>query len=246
MTTNYNDLSDRYDQTKISPLRKYVDEFTLLEVLGNVRGKSVLDLACGDGHYTRLVKAQGAAYVVGVDISRAMIAAARSQEQQAPLGLEYQVKDVIELEEIGSFDIALAVYLFPYAATRKQLGGMCGSIYRNLTAGGKLVAATMNPAVTETDLPGYQKYGVNVTAPSGLQDGAAITASLEIPTGAVDISAFHWARATYEQVLKEAGFQDITWHSMEVPDEAIQRYGQDYWQTYQAKSLDIVLTCHKI
>ena len=77
VTTDYDNLSDSYGQTKVSPLRKYVDEYTLFKVLGNIRGKSVLDLACGDGHYTRLVKAKGAATVVGVDISPAMIDAAR-------------------------------------------------------------------------------------------------------------------------------------------------------------------------
>jgi 2-polyprenyl-3-methyl-5-hydroxy-6-metoxy-1,4-benzoquinol methylase len=245
MTTDYNHLRDKYDQTKISPLRKYVDKFTLLNVLGNVRGKSVLDLGCGNGHYTRTVKSQGAAQVVGVDISQAMIAEARSQEQQTPLGIEYRVQDVANLERIRSFDIALAVYLFPYAATRRQLSEMCHSAHRNLKPGGKLVAAIMNPAVTKAELPGYQKYGVTVTAPTELQDGAAITASLEIPGGSVDVSAYYWSQAIYEQTLREAGFQKIVWHPMEVPEEAIQRYGQNYWQTYQAKALDIVFECYK-
>jgi 2-polyprenyl-3-methyl-5-hydroxy-6-metoxy-1,4-benzoquinol methylase len=245
MTTDYNHLSDKYDQTKVSPLRKYVDKFTLLKVLGNVRAKSALDLGCGHGHYTRIVKSQGAARVVGVDISQAMIADARSQEQQTPLGIEYRVEDVIDLESIGSFDLALAVYLFPYAASRQQLGGMCGSIYRNLKPGGKLVAAIFNSAITEAELPRYQKYGVNVIAPTGLYDGAAITAGLETPDGSVNISTYYWSQATYERLLEEAGFQKIVWHPMEVPEDAIQRYGQDYWQAFQTKSLDIVLECYK-
>jgi 2-polyprenyl-3-methyl-5-hydroxy-6-metoxy-1,4-benzoquinol methylase len=246
MTTNYNHISDTYDQTKTSPLRKYVDEYTLLNILGDVRGKSVLDLACGHGHYTRIVKAQGAAQVAGVDVSQAMIAEARLQEQQTPLGIEYHVQDVADLEWMGRFDIALAVYLLPYAATRRQLSGMCRSIHRNLKPGGKLVVATFNPAVTEAELPGYQPYGVNLTAPTGLRDGAAITASLDIPDGSVDLTAHYWSQETYEHTLTEAGFQTITWHPMQVPDEALQLYGRDYWQTYQRKSLDIVLACYKI
>jgi len=245
MTTDYNHLSDKYDQTKVSPLRKYVDEFTLLNVLGNVRGKSALDLGCGHGHYTRILKSQGAARVVGVDISQAMIADARSQEQQTPLGIKYRVEDIIDLERIGSFDLALAVYVFPYAASRQQLSGMCGSIYRNLKPGGRLVAAITNPAVTEADLPRYQEYGVNVIAPTGLYDGAVITASLEIARGSFDISAYFWSQATYEHLLEEAGFQKIVWHPMEVREDAILRYGQDYWQAYQTKPLDIVLECYK-
>ena len=245
MTTDYNHLSDKYDQTKISPLRKYVDGFTLLNVVGDVRGKAVLDLGCGHGHYTRIIKRQEAARVVGVDISQVMITDARLREQQTRLGIEYRVADVAGLERIGSFDLALAVYLFPYAATRQQLRGMCRAGYRNLKPGGRLVAAFLNPAVTVADLPGYQKYGVSVSAPAGLHDGAAITASLEVPDGWFELTAYYWSRATYEQILAEAGFQKIVWYPMEVPEEAIERYGQDYWQTFQTKSLDIVLKCCK-
>ena len=245
MTTNYNHLSDRYDQTKISPLRKYVDQYTLLKVLGNVQHRAVLDLACGQGHYTRLVKARGAAQVVGVDISEAMIAAARLQEQQTPFGLTYHVADVAHLEQIGTFDIVLAVYLFPYAATSQQLLGMCRAIYRNLKPGGRVVAAIFNPALSEAELPGYQKYGANISAPFGLLDGAALRASLEIPGGSIEVSAVYWSQETYEQSLSEAGFQNIAWHPMQVPEEAIRHYGLDYWQTYQTKSLDVVLECFK-
>ena len=72
-----------------------------------------------------------------------------------------------------------------------------------------------------------------------------ITTSLEIPDGSFNISAHYWSQATYERLLQEAGFQKIVWHPMEVPEDAIQRYGQDYWQAFQTKSLDIVLECYK-
>ena len=78
MTTNYDQIADLYKETKRSPLRTYVDEFTFLKVLGDVRDKSVLDLACGYGHYSRLIKQQGAARVIGVDLSEALIKQARN------------------------------------------------------------------------------------------------------------------------------------------------------------------------
>jgi toxoflavin synthase len=41
---------------------------------------SVLDLACGEGFYTRLLRQTGAGRVVGVDLSAGMIALARQEE----------------------------------------------------------------------------------------------------------------------------------------------------------------------
>jgi SAM-dependent methyltransferase len=49
-------------------------------------GQHALDLACGFGLYTRLLKQHGAAQVLGVDISSEMIRLAQQQEQAAPLG----------------------------------------------------------------------------------------------------------------------------------------------------------------
>jgi predicted RNA methylase len=40
-------------------------------LLGDLRDKNVIDLACGEGFFTRSIKWAGAARVVGVDISKA-------------------------------------------------------------------------------------------------------------------------------------------------------------------------------
>ncbi len=57
-------------------------------MLEDLTGKAVVDLACGEGHYTRMLPSLGAAKVVGVDRSKGMIALARAQESEHPVGLE--------------------------------------------------------------------------------------------------------------------------------------------------------------
>ena len=74
-------------------------------MLGDIRGLEVLDLACGEGYFSRLMAAAGA-NVTGVDISEKMIEAARSIEEASPLGIEYHVMDASALElESGRFDL---------------------------------------------------------------------------------------------------------------------------------------------
>ncbi|WP_437964251.1 class I SAM-dependent methyltransferase [Sorangium sp. So ce260] len=55
-----------------------------------IEGKSVLDVACGDGDDARLFRQRGAARVVGVDVSERMITAARrrEREEQRSIGVE--------------------------------------------------------------------------------------------------------------------------------------------------------------
>jgi SAM-dependent methyltransferase len=69
-------------------------------MVGALDGKSVLDLACGFGFYTRLLKQHGAAQVLGVDISPEMIHLAYQQEQAAPLGITYQICDAVTLVRV--------------------------------------------------------------------------------------------------------------------------------------------------
>ena len=213
--------------------------------MGNVHKKSVLDLACGYGHYSRLIKQRGAATVIGIDVSETLIKQARDIEQQKPLGIEYQIQDVANLGQIDEFDTVTAVYLFPYASTREILSAMCRAIYNNLKPGGRLLAATLNPNVTDADLPIYMQYGVNLATLRGLKDGSPITATLEIPEGSVELSANYWGLESYEYALQQAGFKEIIWHPMQVSEAGLQEYGDEYWQPYLAKPVDIVLECYK-
>ena len=77
MSTDYDAVAKEYKRSKLAPWRTYMERYSLLKLLGKVRGKSVLDLACGEGFYSRLVRERGAARVVGVDLSSGMIGLGR-------------------------------------------------------------------------------------------------------------------------------------------------------------------------
>ncbi|KAB8195905.1 methyltransferase domain-containing protein [Nonomuraea phyllanthi] len=76
----------------------------LLDLLGAVAGRRVLEIACGHGRVSRELARRGAE-VVGADISRALIDKARAAEREAPLGIRYVHEDVAHPREpLGSFD----------------------------------------------------------------------------------------------------------------------------------------------
>jgi toxoflavin synthase len=113
-----------------------------LRMVGALDGQRVLDLACGDGFYMRLLKQHGAAQVIGVNISPEMIRLAHQQEQAAPLGITYQVGDAVALPALGPFDLVTAVYLLPYATSKEQMLGMFQRVYDNLVTGGRFIRMT--------------------------------------------------------------------------------------------------------
>ena len=242
MTTNYDDIVDKYHQaSKENPLKEHIEAFTLRQVAGEVRAKSVLDLACGDGYYTRLFKREGAGRVVGVDRSPGMISMARTIEAEAPLGLEYQVQDVSRLSQIGYFDLATAVYLLPYASTKKILTAMSQTIYANLRSGGKLVAIVSNPELVAEDLAIYEPYGLAMTTVGALRDGSMIDTLITAGGVSFDLSTYFWQKDTYETILRGVGFQNLTWHPIQVSPACLDDFGADYWQALLAKPYSIVL-----
>ena len=54
-----------------------LEQASLLELLPELAGRVVVDLACGTGRYAAIARARGAAAVVGVDLSQEMLRGAR-------------------------------------------------------------------------------------------------------------------------------------------------------------------------
>ncbi|MGH3390925.1 MAG: class I SAM-dependent methyltransferase, partial [Actinomadura sp.] len=61
---------------------------TLLRLLGDVRGRRVLDAGCGNGYFSRLLAERGAR-VVGVEPTEAMSAFVREKEAELRQGVTY-------------------------------------------------------------------------------------------------------------------------------------------------------------
>lgn len=76
-------------------------------LIGEIKGKQVLDLACGEGCNTRILATKGAK-VIGVDFSEKMIDLAKREEARMQQGISYHVMDASNLEKLSSnyFDLA--------------------------------------------------------------------------------------------------------------------------------------------
>ena len=90
---------------------KYMLNPVLLDLLGDIRGKTVLDLACGEGHFSRkLVQlAGGDIQITGVDGSQTLIEIARKKSQPFSHCLGFEVGDASSLGMLSShsFDVVV-------------------------------------------------------------------------------------------------------------------------------------------
>src|SRR4051812_266801 len=97
MVTNYDPIAEQYKRSKQQPWRTHIESFTLMELIGDPTGRTFVDVACGEGFYTRMLRQKGASKVTGVDLSQGMIDLAQRQEAQHGLGVEYLVGDARNL-----------------------------------------------------------------------------------------------------------------------------------------------------
>jgi ubiquinone/menaquinone biosynthesis C-methylase UbiE len=243
VSAQYDGIAREYQRTKESPIRRHIEAHTFFSMLGDVSNLDVLDLACGEGFYTRLLRQAGAARVRGVDISADMIALAEEMESQAPLGIEYLCADVAELPDIGKFDIVSAAYLFHYAPNEAALRAMFRHVAGQLQPGGRLVCINENPDQTAADYAGYSQYGFNKSVVEPRGEGSPITYAMVSGRSMIRFDAYFYARATYESALRDAGFSEIRWVPLELARAGIDECGVDYWAEYLGNPPVVGLEC---
>jgi ubiquinone/menaquinone biosynthesis C-methylase UbiE len=233
MTTDYDPIAERYKRSKQTPWRSHIECFTLLETLGDVKGLSVLDVACGEGFYTRLVRHRGAARVTGVDLSEGMVDLASRQEAQAPLGIEYRVGDGRALDLPAKYDVAVAAYLLNYARNREELGDMCSSVARSLKPGGRFVTVNSNPALDFTSAPSYRPYGFETSVVGEWREGVPITWTFFLEDGSsFSIENYYLSVAAHEDALREAGFRTIRWLRPRLSPDGEAQHGARFWKPF--------------
>jgi len=110
-------------------------------LLPDVAGRRVADLGCGFGWSARWFREAGAASVLGVDLSRNMIARARADT--ADPGIEYRIADLetLALPE-AAFDLVYSALTFHYVRDFARLVRM---VRAALVPGGGLVFTIEHP-----------------------------------------------------------------------------------------------------
>ena len=82
------DFGDEGDFT-----RKYLLNSTIFTLLGDVKGKTILDAGCGQGYLSRLLAKRGAK-VTGLEPAEAFYTYAFQREQAERLGITYLQADL--------------------------------------------------------------------------------------------------------------------------------------------------------
>jgi len=116
----------------------------LRAMLPDFTGRRVLDLGCGFGWHCRYAREQGAAHVVGIDISEKMLERARAESDDPAIEYRLGAIEDVDLAD-GAFDVVLSSLALHYIA---DLDAVLAKVARLLVPGGSFVFSAEHPVFT--------------------------------------------------------------------------------------------------
>lgn len=204
----YDFMSDAYHdmRTKSNPRGWFFNEFlempATLKLLGNIKGKKVLDFGCGTGIYAKIM-AKAGAKVKGFDISGKMLEIARKGNP----GLELRRGSGSRIPFDEKFDIVVAALVLDCV---RDWGKALREVSRVLKKGGYFVFSAGNPIIEVAAKTVKNKTSLRVIGEKSYFREGLCRSSWGVIKGKEVIMPFY--HKTYETIIKriiKSGFEIV-------------------------------------
>ncbi|QHB32975.1 class I SAM-dependent methyltransferase [Yersinia canariae] len=123
----------------------------ICKILPPLAGRKVVDLGCGYGWFCQYARLQGAAEVLGIDVSERMLN--RAKEMTADEGITYRQED------LENTKLPQQMYHLAYSSLAlhyiKALPELLTTIYNALLPGGNFIFSAEHPIYTAPKQPGW-------------------------------------------------------------------------------------------
>ncbi|HLP94208.1 MAG TPA: class I SAM-dependent methyltransferase [Saprospiraceae bacterium] len=140
--TAYETLAEKYSELiDHKPHNAYYDRPNTLALFPDVRGKRILDAACGPGKYAEILLERGA-LVTGFDFSPNMVQKARERNQRTEDFFVHDLTAPFIMFPDGSFDIVLCALALEYV---EDWTNTIREFNRVLVPGGLLIISITHP-----------------------------------------------------------------------------------------------------
>jgi SAM-dependent methyltransferase len=193
--------ADTYAPEPHNPLMA-VEQRAVMGLMPDVRGRRVLDLACGSGRYSRLVAAAQASPVVSLDLSPAML-------RRAATDLRIQASmDRLPFAD-ARFDVVVCGLALGHTP---ELGCWMREAARVLVPGGTLLYSDFHPAASQRGLRrtfkdrservrtvAHRCHSVEAQRAAAAAAGLTVEHVLELRAGIEFVEAFDGAEAFYRR-----------------------------------------------
>ncbi len=126
--------------------RQYLLNPALFWLMGEVRGKRILDAGCGQGYLSRLLARRGA-QVTGIEPAANWLAQAQRDERDTSLGISYLQADLSTWQPQDQFDVVVANMVFMDIPDYRTAMQHC---MEAVTFGGVFIFSLVHPCFEES------------------------------------------------------------------------------------------------
>lgn len=182
----------------------FVTAPSLLCLLGDVDGKDILELGCGNGYWLRLL-ARAGANCFGIDHAEHQIEAARSWNDPNTQKIDFRVGDIGQnIDMQGRFDVVFFEHVLLEIPDKESLESAVKNAADALKPGGVLVISDIHPFAPSSrpnnlrvsDDFSYFKSGAPFEIQSNRVDG-----------GVIYYKDVHWTLSDISQAISGAGLK---------------------------------------
>ena len=124
-----------------------LEQPVLLELVGELAGRRILDLGCGGADFGRYALAHGCLSYVGIEGSCNMAAAARKTLADTAGEVVHATIEEWTYPD-AAFDLVVSSLALHYIA---DLEAVCASVFRSLAPGGRFAFSIEHPVITSCD-----------------------------------------------------------------------------------------------
>lgn len=178
--------------------RSYLDLLLLTEI-GDLRGKKIMDLGCGNGDFAFKLK-DGGAEVLGVDISSEILDIARSKYTD----IEFLLHDFTEgkIDSLTKYEVVVMELVIMFV---NEVDDLFRNLSESLTVEGKVYVAILHPFYLILSQYLAEASGLNI---KGFDD-YFVEQILRLESEDVDLTYFSRSVSWYVKKFIENGFKII-------------------------------------
>lgn len=223
MKTDWNNVANWYDaylNTEDTYQEKVIAP-NLLRILAPKPGMSVLDVACGQGYFARLVAKTGAT-VVGVDQANELIKTADERKGEHENYIVGNAEKLGELK-LGSFDAAFSVLALENI---KNIPSMLEGMVKVLKKDGKIVLVMLHPAFR---IPQHSDWGYEMKGETQFRKVMKYLSEVTIP---IEVAPFKGEK----KVLTHTFHRSLQWYMKAFRNAGLAVTNLEEWISHKKSS----------
>lgn len=231
----YDRIGQRYSSlVEADPIKVYSQYPSLFRFIGDVEGKRILDMGCGDGTISRRL-AENGAKVLAFDIAEKQIVLARNKNVHQ--NVEYQVNTPSRFVADSLFDDVIAVLVLPYAKDLAGLQDFFDCAFRSLVAGGRFIAITFIPNANIFDRVVFNRRFTKMP-----DRKIQVEFIDEAHSDSFKAVVMNFTEDEYESSARKAGFSGIEWKNLVVDENPL---SDSFWTYFKSENPYKAMICLK-